>query len=95
MPHFTFRYEFPLRAIGSTRNVDFHIINNKTRTEYFWEHFGMTNSEHYKDGLVEKLEWFKNAGYRTVEDGGNVIFTYYRNEHDFHRSVQRYIQQIR
>lgn len=95
VPHFTFRYEFPLRAIGSTRNVDFHIINNKTRTEYFWEHFGMTNSEHYKDGLVEKLEWFKNAGYRTVEDGGNVIFTYYRNEHDFHRSVQRYIQQIR
>lgn len=44
VPHFTFRYEFPLRAIGRTRNVDFHIINNKTRTEYFWEHFGMTNS---------------------------------------------------
>lgn len=93
--HFTYRYEFPLHAFGSNKNVDFHIVNNRTRKAYFWEHFGMTNSEHYKDGVVKKLEWFKDAGFKTLEEGGNVIFTYYRSEHDFHRNVQRYIERIR
>lgn len=93
--HFRFRYEFPLHAFGSNKNVEFHIQNVKTGKEYFWEHFGMTNSEYYKDGVVKKLEWYKDAGFKPLEEGGAVIFTYYRNEHDFHRSVQRIIERIR
>ena len=92
--HFTFRYEFPLFAFGSNKDADFHIINNRTRKEYYWEHFGMTNSEYYKDRIADKVEWYSQAGFKRLEEGGNLIYTYYTDEHSFHRSIEQYITAI-
>lgn len=93
--HFVVQYEFPLHAFGSNKDVDFRILNNKDRKEYYWEHFGMTNSEFYKDRMTEKLKWYSDAGFKTLDQGGNLIYTYYTGENAFHRSIQQVIAAIR
>ncbi len=90
-------YEAPLSG-SNRRDVkfpDFRIVNKLTRKTYYWEHFGMTDSEGYRDEMAEKLAWYRANGFRQVEDGGNLIVTQYVFQGQFQKDVLKYIALIR
>ncbi len=92
--HLLIKIEYPVSVCGETKFVDFIIQNLLNRREFLWEHFGMTNSEHYKSKMTEKIEWYKNNGFELIENGGNLIYTYYSNDHEFQKDVDRHIDHI-
>jgi len=87
-------YDYPIVEFGEPVYVDFFIKNQVTRKTYLWEHFGMTNDESYKDNMTNKVLWYKNNGYKLLEDRGNLIYTYYANERTFSRDVDEFIDLI-
>jgi hypothetical protein len=89
--YLTIEYEFPISKHGEKRFSDFKIVNRLTQKTYFWEHFGMTNSDKYLDEMTEKLLWYRNNGFKALEDGGNVIFTIYSELKEFQRDMDKYI----
>lgn len=86
--------EFPISKHGEKRYADFKILNRITQKTYYWEHFGMTNSSKYMDAMTNKLEWYRSNGFKTVENGGNAIFTIYSESKAFQRDIDRYITLI-
>ena len=44
--------------------------------------------------MVNKIEWYKNNSYEIVENGGNLILTYYSNESNFIKDVANYLSII-
>ena len=52
----------------------------------------MTNNEQYKEGMAEAIRWYKLNGYKMVDDGGNLIYTYYSDEKVFNREILKYIK---
>ncbi|MCL4641315.1 MAG: hypothetical protein M5Z89_20120 [Olivibacter sp.] len=93
--YLTIEYEFPVSKYGETKYVDFKISNRINQKIFFWEHFGMTHSSQYLDSMTEKIKWYKENGFRPVEEGGNLIYTIYTNLHDFHKDIDRYINLIK
>lgn len=92
--YLTIEYEFPVLKYGHKKYVDFRILNRITQKIFFWEHFGMTNSDGYMEKVEEKLLWYKNNGFKTVEDGGNLIYTIYSDENKLQRDTDNYINII-
>ncbi|MEQ7802212.1 hypothetical protein ABDJ41_20620 [Pedobacter sp. ASV1-7] len=86
--------EFPISKHGEKRYADFKILNRITQKTFYWEHFGMTNSSKYMDEMTKKLEWYRSNGFKTVENGGNVIFTIYSEPKAFQRDINKYITLI-
>lgn len=72
---------------------DFTITNLKTGKVYIWEHFGMTNSEQYLNNIPKKLEWFREQGVLSIEQGGNLIITFYRKS-TFYKDVANFVELI-
>lgn len=88
-------YDYPLIHRGKRKNVDFFIENKKDNTEYFWEHFGMTNNEDYLSKIPKTINWYKDAGFKNIEEkNGNLIFTYYKDIGVFQREVDKNISKI-
>ena len=73
--HFDVYYERPLTARGQTRYPDFTIRNKRTNTVFYWEHFGMTDNPAYADGMAEKLAWYRQISYKSIEENGRLIVT--------------------
>lgn len=92
--HLLIKIEYPITKFGETKYVDFIIQNKLTRKEFLWEHFGMTNNENYKEKMTEKIAWYKNNGFFTIEEGGNLIYTYYSNDNNLIKDVNRYIEKL-
>ncbi|MEQ9404333.1 MAG: hypothetical protein RIM99_12140 [Cyclobacteriaceae bacterium] len=92
--HLMIFYEYPISKLGETKNADFVIRNELTRKEFVWEHFGMTNNKRYKDEMVEKIAWYKNNGFKTLEEGGNLILTYFTDDKSLLREVSRLLSII-
>ena len=90
--HVTYEKEF----VGSdhTAYPDFTVKNMSSGKEFVWEHFGMTNNENYLDRLPRKLEWFEKQGAKTIEQGGNLILTFYR-EGRFFKEVSKFVELIK
>lgn len=88
-------YDYPLIHNGKRKNVDFFIENLKDNTEYFWEHFGMTNDEGYLSKIPKTINWYRDAGFKNIEEkNGNLIFTYYKNIGVFQREIDKNISKI-
>ncbi|MET4142038.1 hypothetical protein ABIB30_004431 [Pedobacter sp. UYP1] len=92
--YLTIEYEFPVSKYGHKKYADFRILNRMTQKIYFWEHFGMTNSDDYMEEVAKKLLWYKNNGFKTVENGGNLIYTIYSDENKLQRDTDNYINII-
>lgn len=88
------KIEYPVSKFGETKFCDFKIKNTLNGKEYLWEHFGMTNNEKYKTLMVDKLEWYKKNGFKTVENGGCMIYTYYFTENRLEKDVLKFISII-
>ena len=80
-----YRYEFPitLKRINSddirrdfgnsvTLYPDFLCLNTRTRTEFYWEHFGLMDNPDYLDRTLAKLKDFADIG---LFPGKNLLFT--------------------
>lgn len=92
--HFDIYYERPLTARGHTKYPDFTILNKTTGTVFHWEHFGMTEDPAYADGMAGKLAWYRQIGYKSIEEGGRLITTVYNNEVQFAKAVAEMIRKM-
>ena len=93
--HLLIKIEYPITKYGETKYVDFIIQNKLNRKEFYWEHFGMTNNEQYKAKMTDKIEWYRNNGFRNIEDGGNLIYTYYSTDNRLKKDVDKYLEKIK
>lgn len=92
--HFDVYYERPLTARGQTRYPDFTIRNKRTNTVFYWEHFGMTDIPSYADDMTEKLAWYRQIGYKSIEENGRLIATVYENDAQFTDAAARMIRRM-
>ena len=60
-------YEAPLYGKRSALFPDFTMLNVRTRTTVYWEHFGMTDHAEYAAGIPQKLNAYEAAGVRLGE----------------------------
>lgn len=76
-----YRYEFPLELntgrpgqSSSPRTIhpDFLCLNVRTRSEFYWEHFGLMDNPDYLDRTLAKLKDFADIG---LFPGKNLLFT--------------------
>ena len=74
-----YRYEYPLqvhRTSGSgdtiTLHPDFLCLNTRTRTELYWEHFGLMDDPAYSANAAGKLRLYIENG---ILPGRNLIIT--------------------
>lgn len=93
--HLLIKIEYPITKYGETKFVDFIIQNKQTRKVFYWEHFGMTNKEIYKSKMADKIEWYKNNGFKNIEDGGNLIYTYYSTDNRLKKDINKYLEIIK
>lgn len=80
-----YRYEFPItlkrsnsadirRDFGSSITLypDFLCLNTRTRTEFYWEHFGLMDSTEYSNNAAGKLRLYTENG---ILASRNLIIT--------------------
>lgn len=76
-----YRYEYPLtlehttasgRKEAITVHPDFLCLNVHTRTEIYWEHFGLMDSSDYSQNVVSKLNLYAE---NKIFAGHKLIFT--------------------
>ena len=80
-----YRYAFPItlkrsnsddirRDFGSSITLypDFLCLNTRTRTEFYWEHFGLMDSTEYSNNAAGKLRLYTENG---ILAGRNLIIT--------------------
>jgi len=67
-----YKYEYPVVTGGGTFYPDFVILKPGTRKTLFWEHFGMMDSEGYRDEVYYKMRFYPNCG---IIPGVNLIIT--------------------
>lgn len=80
-----YRYEFPItlkrsnsddirRDFGSSITLypDFLCLNTRTRTEFYWEHFGLMDDPAYSNNAAGKLRLYTENG---LLPGRNLIIT--------------------
>ncbi len=72
-----YRYEFPLsltRNSGSRITIypDFLCLNKRTRSEFYWEHFGLIDSPDYSNNVAAKLRLYTE---NKILAGKNLIIT--------------------
>lgn len=67
-----YKYEKRLLIGGNELYPDFTFFDANTRSEIYWEHFGMMNDAKYADAAIKKLHLYMRAG---IADEGRLIFT--------------------
>ncbi len=88
-------YERPLPGAEHEKYPDFTIYNRETGLIFHWEHFGMLDNPTYYEQMIDKLQWYKRIGYRSIDEGGKLIVTRYDNESQFIKSVENIIEKIK
>lgn len=68
-----FRYEFPVKTNeGYSLHPDFYCLNQNTRQEIIWEHFGLMDNSEYACNVARKIDVFRENGWHY---GKNFCFT--------------------
>lgn len=88
-------YERPLQGAGYEKYPDFTIRNMRTNCIFHWEHFGMLNHPRYDEYMVDKLAWYRQMGYKSIEDGGRLVVTRCDTEDQFIKSVEDVIARLK
>ena len=63
-------YEYPLTIEGVTKYPDFTIEDIESGRTFYWEHCGMLHVPNYRSRWEKKLNWYKDNGILTHEEGG-------------------------
>lgn len=88
-------YERPLKVDSYAKYPDFTIVNKNTKTVFHWEHFGMINDSDYNEKMTNKIQWYRDKGYHFLDEGGNLIVTYFENDTKLIESVLLNIEAIK
>lgn len=88
-------YERLLVAAGKERYPDFTVYNKETRTVFHWEHFGMTDDLEYGEKMADKIEWYKQIGYKSIDEGGRFIVSVYQDEEHFIGLIDNIIEKMK
>ena len=91
-----YRYEFPLRLRQTKRDSenatiypDFLCLNLRTRTEFYWEHFGLMDDAAYATKSARKLRLYAE---NNIFIGRNLIITMETQEEPFNtRMIEKII----
>ncbi len=76
-----YHYEYPLELKHNINNKrtetiiihpDFICLNTHTRTEFYWEHFGLMDSSDYRQNVVSKLNLYAE---NKIFPGRKLIYT--------------------
>lgn len=78
-----------------SKSIDFFIHDSLYNRTYYWEHFGMTNSESYISQINEKINWLRSGGHKPIEEGGDLIITYFTTQQKFEKDVKKFVRCIR
>ncbi|MCB9194878.1 MAG: hypothetical protein H6598_01460 [Flavobacteriales bacterium] len=87
-------YEKEFKGLDKSLFPDFTVINERSGSVFVWEHLGMTNSEAYLDRIPKKLEWYGEQGLVSIESGGQLILSFYRQER-FFKDVVKFVELIK
>ncbi len=68
-----FQYEAKLKMNGKIIYPDFKIPGPDENEYFYWEHFGLTNSEDYLDAMDRKLKLYRSSG---ITPWDHLITTY-------------------
>lgn len=63
-----YQYEKPLRLNGKTVFPDFTILDTASRTEVYFEHFGLMDQEDYRTAALLKMKDYEKAGFTMGRD---------------------------
>ena len=63
-----YQYEKPLRFNGKTVFPDFTILDTESRTEVYFEHFGLMDQEDYRTAALRKIKDYEKAGLTMGKD---------------------------
>ncbi len=63
-----YQYEKPLRLNGKTVFPDFTILDTESRTEVYFEHFGLMDQEDYRVAAMLKIKSYEKAGFLLGKD---------------------------
>jgi len=58
---------------GRSRYPDFTLLQLRTKTEIYWEHFGLLENEEYRHNTIQKLDEYRKSG---IFVGKNLLFSY-------------------
>lgn len=69
-----YRYEYPLLLQGlGTVHPDFTILRMDTRSEFYWEHFGMMDDPEYVEKALRKIRFYHENDFY---EGQSLILTF-------------------
>ncbi len=68
-----YQYEKPLLLDGTLCHPDFTILDLSTRTEVYYEHFGLMDKESYQASAFAKIAKYESAGYAI---GNQLLFSF-------------------
>lgn len=68
-----YQYEKPLKLDGKLVYPDFTILDVTTRTEVYFEHFGMMDEVDYQTAALSKMERYEMAG---MEVGKDFLYSF-------------------
>ncbi len=68
-----YQYEKPLLLDGTFYYPDFTILDLSTRTEVYYEHFGLMDQENYQASAFAKIAKYEAAGYAI---GDQLLFSF-------------------
>ena len=69
-----YRYEYPLNLKGyGIIYPDFTLLDQKTRENVYWEHFGMMENPEYCSKAMKKIDLYGRNGYYTSK---NLLLTF-------------------
>lgn len=68
-----YQYEKPLFLDGAWHYPDFTILDLSTRTEVYYEHFGLMDQESYQASAFAKIARYENAGFAI---GTQLLFSF-------------------
>ena len=72
-----YRYEERIVLDGREYYPDFTCLNKRTRTQYYWEHFGRPTDPSYAERMVSKLNIYRE---HDIYPGKNLIMTFETGE---------------
>jgi hypothetical protein len=90
--HLPYQYEKPLFLNGSWHYPDFTILDLSTRTEVYYEHFGLMDQENYQASAFAKIARYEHAGFAL---GNQFLFSFESAQTPFDIGQIRHRLQLR
>ncbi len=90
--HLPYQYEKPLFLDGAWHYPDFTILDLSTRTEVYYEHFGLMDQENYQAGAFAKIARYEHAGFAL---GNQLLFSFESSQTPFDIGQIRHRLQMR